>query len=109
MLIDSWSLKDLDLKSKINLKISVAMPFSIILISSCASSALRFIPALENRTLRISKDKPGFEYQYEACIKEFLGVCVKKEMKKDVYDLTDPTIRQKLIDMGFVAKVREKL
>jgi hypothetical protein len=30
-------------------------------------------------------------------------------MVKDVYDLTDPTVRKTLIDKGFVAKVREKV
>jgi hypothetical protein len=65
-------------------------------------------PDLGNRTLRISLDLPGFEYQYEICIKKFLGVCVKHAMTKDIYDLRDEAIRKKLIDMGFVAKVREK-
>jgi hypothetical protein len=29
-------------------------------------------------------------------------------MKKDIYDLTKPDVRKQLIDIGFVAKVREK-
>jgi hypothetical protein len=29
-------------------------------------------------------------------------------MKKETYDLRDEVVRRKLIDMGFVARVREK-
>lgn len=77
----------------------------MILSSSCASS-LKASPRLENRTLRISKDFPGFEYRY--CIKKhwFTGDCTKWQIDK--YDLRDDTTRQKLIDMGFVARVRKK-
>jgi hypothetical protein len=66
---------------------------------------------LENRTLRIAADFPGFEYQYEdkeKCIKKVLFVCVRHPMKTDKYDLTDPALRKQLLDMGFVARVREK-
>jgi hypothetical protein len=66
------------------------------------------LPALENRTLRISPDFAGFEYQYEICVRTFLGVCTKKEWRKDAYDLTNVEMRRQLIHMGFVAKVREK-
>lgn len=65
-------------------------------------------PALENRTLRISPDIAGLEYQYWVCVKRFLGICTRTEMKKELYDLTDIAVRKKLIDMGFVARVREK-
>jgi hypothetical protein len=64
---------------------------------------------LENRTLRISLDFPGFEYQYEICVKKFLGICVKYRMEKETYDLRDVEIRKKLNAMGFVAKVRDRL
>lgn len=97
------------MKNKTNLIASVLTLFWIPLNSSCASSRLHSIPELENRTLRIAKDFAGFEYQFETCLSEFVGICLKKEMKKDVYDLNDPAVRQKLIDMGFVARVKEKL
>lgn len=75
---------------------------------SCASLLQASLPALENRTLRLSADIPGFEYQYEICAKRFLGICTKHQMTKETYDLTDPEIRKKLINMGFIARVREK-
>jgi hypothetical protein len=65
--------------------------------------------ALQNRSLRISKLVPGFEYNYEVCDKKnIFGGCKESHMEKELYDLTDPTVRQRLIDMGFVGKVREK-
>lgn len=73
---------------------------------ACAS--LDVVPELSMRTLRISKDIAGFEYRYKDCIKHFLGMCSKSEMKVDYYDLNDPKTKQKLMDMGFVLEVREK-
>lgn len=75
---------------------------------SCASLAIPLVPALEQRTLRISPDSASLEYQYEVCIKHKV-ICWKKGMKKDVYNLADPVVRKQLIDMGFVARVREKI
>ena len=66
------------------------------------------VPSLENRTLRFSEDKPALEYHYFVCSKTILGICVGHKPQTDTYDLTDPAVRAKLIDMGFVAKVREK-
>jgi len=63
---------------------------------------------LELRTLEIAKDFPGFVYYYEECVKRFLGFCTKKEMKRWAWDLRDEATRNKLIDAGFVLKVREK-
>jgi hypothetical protein len=60
---------------------------------------------LELRELRLSPDIAGFEYQYQVCSKSFLGICTKKERKKDLYDLTKPEVRKQLIDMGFLARV----
>lgn len=34
--------------------------------------------------------------------------CQKKEWHTDTYDLGDPAVRQKLIQMGFVARIPEK-
>jgi hypothetical protein len=76
--------------------------------SSCASLGPPSPPALENRTLRLSLEVPGFEYQFEECVKKVVGICVKKQMKKETFDLRDPLVRQRLIDMGFVARVRER-
>lgn len=80
---------------------------STICASSCASLLIPSVPQLENRTLRISEEGPTLEYQYEVCVKRVIGICVKSAMMKDHYDLTDPATRRKLIDMGFVARVRE--
>ena len=87
---------------------SVVMLYLITFILSLNSCATVSLPALENRTLRLSKDKPELVYQYEACVRKFLGACTKKEMRIDRYDLADPHMRNSLIDMGFVFKVREK-
>jgi hypothetical protein len=77
--------------------------------SSCALLQAAGPPQLENRTLRISIDVPGFEYQWEVCSERFLGICTKHKMVKETYDLTDLEVRKKLMLMGFVLRVREKL
>lgn len=67
-------------------------------------------PNLELRTLRISRDIAGFEYQWFECARKGLfGNCLEWVKKIEYYDLTDKTVRNKLIDMGFVANVKEKL
>lgn len=96
------------MKNIINRKTAVLTLSLIALSSTFACSAIALLPSLELRTLRISKEIAGFEYQYEICVKKFLGICTKKQMKKEFYDLNDPVIRKQLIDMGFVARVREK-
>lgn len=79
-------------------------------IVACSSLPADPIPVLENRTLKISDKVPGFEYQWLECEKKSLfGGCKKWIAKVELYDLTDPEVREKLRDMGFVAKVREKL
>lgn len=75
---------------------------------SCASLLLAGPPALENRTLRVSPDIAGFEYQYYVCSKKFIGICVKQIIQKDLYDLTNVAVRNQLISIGFVGVVREK-
>lgn len=95
--------------SLINRMTNVAMLFLTTLLLSCASLGIASLPALENRTLRISSEIAGFEYQYEACDHTVLGFCTRHKMVKETYDLTDPQIRVKLINMGFVARVREKI
>lgn len=74
----------------------------------CASLGIASVPPLEMRTLRFSPDAPTLEYQYWVCVKKFLWNCTKTEMKVEKFDLADPVIRKQLIDMGFVARVREK-
>ncbi len=97
------------MRNTTKLKIVGMTLFLITLSSGCASLLASSLPSLENRTLRISAEFAGFEYQWQVCAKRVLGVCTKREMKKDKYDLTDVETRRKLIDMGFVAKVREKV
>jgi len=59
--------------------------------------------------LRISRDDPGtLEYTYECCKKKVVGVCVSHDLCTDYFDLNDPDVREKLIDMDFVCSVREK-
>lgn len=97
------------MKSTIRILLTVLTLSWMTSATSCASLAIATPPALELRTLRLSPDLAGFEYQYEICVKKFLGICTRREMKKEVYDLTNPETRKQLISMGFVARVREKL
>jgi hypothetical protein len=83
---------------------------SLMLLAACASMADNETPpALENRTLRISEGAPGLEYQWRECVRKGLfGGCREWATRKELYDLTVPEVRAKLINMGFVARVREK-
>lgn len=92
--------------STIKILLIAATLFLTTLSLSCAGWRLRSPPRLELRTLRISPDLPGFEYQYEVCHKRLLGICTKWVMQRDTYDLTNPEVRSQLIHMGFVATVR---
>lgn len=85
--------------------------FVMVTLTACASLAdNEAAPALENRTLRISAGLPGFEYQWRECVKKGLfGNCREWAMRKEFYDLTDAATRERLINMGFVARVREKV
>jgi hypothetical protein len=98
------------MKSITSLILSVPMLVLITFSSSCATSqaALQPPPRLELRVLRFSKDAPELLYQYPICVKKFLGVCTREEMKVERFDLTDPAVRSMLVDTGFVARVREK-
>lgn len=72
----------------------------------CASSQIVSTPRpLEQRVLRISPDHPGFEYTWFECARKTLWWCAEKVQKKEIYNLNDKAVRQKLIDMGFVAQV----
>lgn len=96
------------MRNLISLWILGAMLLLISSNSSCASLPSPSLPQLENRTLRISLETPTLEYQYEDCVRKFVGICTKREMKKLVLDLTKREVRKELIDKGFVVKVREK-
>lgn len=65
---------------------------------------------LKDRTLRISKDKAGFEYRYYKTIKcGFLKLKTCRDEVVDFYNLSDPIVRKQLIEIGFVLKVREQI
>lgn len=85
--------------------------FLMLVLAACTSLAeIESPPALENRTLRISSDLAGFEYQWRECVKSGLfGRCREWAMRKETFDLTDLKVREQLIHMGFVARVREKV
>lgn len=81
--------------------------------SGCASAELDEYDnavALENRKLWISSTVAGFEYPYWVCVKprKIFGGCAQKELKVDYYDLTNPEVREKLKNMGFIGVVRDK-
>lgn len=93
------------MKKKTSLRILGAMLFWTICALSCASLPLDLVPTLEHRTLRLSLLQPQAEYQYQVCVKKFLGICTKHQMQLDTYDLTDKSVREKLILMGFKLRV----
>lgn len=86
----------------------IVLWFCVSLLTGCASLFAEPWPALENRTLRISENAATLEYQDRVCVKRILGVCSKREIKKEIYDLNDPSVRKMLIQTGFVVRVREK-
>lgn len=83
------------------------LALAIVLFTGCSSLALNTPPELRMRTLRISKQVPGFEYQYRECTRKILGLCRRWEVRVEYYDLSDEKTRSKLINMGFVARVKE--
>lgn len=77
-------------------------------VAACASVPRLPDPLpLDQQTLDIAEDFAGAEYRYEVCVKKII-ICVKYEWRRDTYDLTDPAVRKKLIDIGFVLKTRER-
>jgi hypothetical protein len=78
---------------------------------SCASLVSQLPPSLKNRSLRISRlTNGGLEYQWQECVQHGLfGNCKKVETKVETYDLNNFEVRNKLIDMGFVVSVEEKV
>ena len=79
----------------------------LLLLSGCASADIKPPPTLELRTLEVSREVPGFEYSTRECKKTGLfGNCREAVMRVEYYDLRDVEMREKLINMGFVGKVR---
>ena len=77
--------------------------------TSCASlSKPSAPPSPELQTRRIDLESPALVYDYYECVKEFLGLCLKKEPRRKKDDLTKPEVRKELNDMGLVCKVRWK-
>jgi hypothetical protein len=104
-----WNLSPTTFRKRVNLKTFAAMLFLTVLSSGCASSLPPLPPRLEERSLRISPDRAGFEYQYEVCVrKNIFGGCRETKWQIDYYDLSDDATRKMLIHMGFVGRVREK-
>jgi hypothetical protein len=89
------------MKRKQSLGLTMLCLIGLSLTSSCSAAPL--LPKLEDRRLRISPDRPGLFYQYEECVRRFIGICTKTEWKEEFYDLNDPEMRARLINMGFTA------
>lgn len=68
---------------------------------SCASLRGTLPPTFVERTYRVSPDRPGVEYQWEECVKRFLGICTKYEWKSEFHDFTNRDERAKFIAAGF--------
>lgn len=80
---------------------------ALLLLSGCASADVKPPPALELRTLEVSREVPGFEYSTRTCKKKGLfGGCREAVMHVEYYDLRDAEVRERLINTGFVGKVR---
>lgn len=74
-----------------------------ILSSSSSCSGAPLAPQqVEDRRLRLKADAPAVvHYEYDVCVKKFLGICTKTEVKEETYDLRNPQVWKSLIDMGF--------
>jgi len=86
------------------------MLISILLNNGCASWASSSLIPLESRTLDICEDLSGFCWQYNKCVKKFLGICMKQEVatEKIEVEFKDKVKAKQLYDMNFILKVREK-
>jgi len=58
----------------------------------------------------LSKKVPGFEYRSDpVCVRKGLfGNCKEEVESIEYYDITDPAVRDQLINMRFVLRVRQK-
>jgi hypothetical protein len=77
---------------------------------SCSSLAKSSLPPLESRTYDLSEKCDGFTWQYNKCVKRFLGICFKSEIEqlKIEAEFKDKEMCKTLYDMNFILKVREK-
>lgn len=79
-------------------------------VSACAALPKAQVPELQNRRLRISKEVPGFYYQWKECTKKGLfGGCKEQKIVVEYFDLREPEVRNKLRDMGFTATSERKI
>lgn len=95
------------MKNTISLLRKGLMLFLIISTFNLASCAIMPPPQLELRTLRPNRDFTEIHYSYEYCKKKFLGLCVDKDIKTEVIQVSDKEMVNKLYDMGFILKVRD--
>jgi hypothetical protein len=82
----------------------------MLLNSSCTSLASSSLLPLESRTYDLSDKCDGFVWQYNKCVRKFLGVCLKSEVVqiKIEAEFKDKEMCKTLYDMNFILKVREK-
>lgn len=84
----------------------------LLLISSCASVANTSPPRLQDRTLLISKEGAYLEYPYFKTVCKFPHRPIFKDCNQvrvvEKFDLADPAIREKLINMGFVLQSKQR-
>lgn len=84
-------------------------PLLIFIVISCASASEILVPTLPDRTLYLDPTAPRFFYNHMECEKKGLfGNCKAWKKVTDYYDLNDPVMRQRLIDMGFEFSVPKK-
>jgi hypothetical protein len=82
----------------------------MILSNSCTSLANSSLAPVESRTYDICEDLTGFCWQYNKCIRHFLGFCTKSEisLEKVEVEFKDKIQAKQLYDMNFILKVRQK-
>lgn len=82
----------------------------MILSNGCTSLASTSLLPLESRTYDICTELDGFCWQYNKCVKHFLGICVKSEIEQIKIEaiFKDSIQAKQLYDMNFILKVREK-
>lgn len=93
-----------------NLGIIVLMLLLMSLSNGCTSLASSSLLPMENRTYDLAEDCSGFVWQYNKCVKKFLGICYKHEIEaiKIEAEFKDKIQCKQLYDMNFILKVREK-
>lgn len=77
--------------------------------ANCSTLANYFLPPLNKRHLRVSKDGPFTEYRWfekYGCGIMKLGTCYREHIERD-FDFTKAEDRARFNDMGFDCSVRE--